>query len=335
MQELHIDEEFKSLIPPLSTEEYEQLEKNVITDGCREPLVVWNGTIIDGHNRYQICTEHDIEFQTVKRDFKDRHDAIRWIILNQFGRRNLTIVQRGELALKLKPIIQKKAKKNQEATQLVGKGIQKKSMVNQNSDKPIDTCKEIAKLAGVSHDTIWKTEKILNEGTQEQINRAREGGKGNSVSAIYKEVVGKSETKLSDNVETKVCKSCGQELPATEFYPGKGDCKSCFNSKTSGSRMKNVKGEVYRIADEYKDVKEEDCIGDLYNVDKEIKHTVSEAVEVLMANIESSMRSLDSTLDYYMELLQDEDNNKKIMTVLSEAATAIENMKGKYSYERL
>lgn len=81
------------------------------------------------------------------------------IIKNQFGRRNLPAYERAKLALKLKPIIQEKAKENQKSTQLIGKGVQTKDMVNQKSDtplKPISTDKELAKIAGVSHDTIHK-----------------------------------------------------------------------------------------------------------------------------------------------------------------------------------
>lgn len=88
---LKINKEFQSLIPPLSIEEYQQLEKNIIADGCREPLVVWQGTIVDGHNRYKICTEHNIPFNIVEKQFDSEEDAIHWIILNLLGRRNTPI----------------------------------------------------------------------------------------------------------------------------------------------------------------------------------------------------------------------------------------------------
>ncbi|MDX5584306.1 MAG: hypothetical protein QNK20_05165, partial [Aureibaculum sp.] len=57
-----INQEFKKLIPKLSIEEFNQLEKNIISDGCRDPLVLWDDTIIDGHNRFEICNKHGIEF---------------------------------------------------------------------------------------------------------------------------------------------------------------------------------------------------------------------------------------------------------------------------------
>ena len=85
-----IDQEFKNLIPRLTSEEYEQLEKNIVAEGCRDALVVWQGTLIDGHNRYEICTKHGEEYGTISMDFDNRDEVIDWIINNQLGRRNLT-----------------------------------------------------------------------------------------------------------------------------------------------------------------------------------------------------------------------------------------------------
>ena len=89
-----IDPEFQALIPPLSPEEREQLEANIKADGCRDPLVVWNGLLLDGHNRHEICTRLNIRFNTVSADLLDRDAAADWIDCNQLGRRNLTPDQR-------------------------------------------------------------------------------------------------------------------------------------------------------------------------------------------------------------------------------------------------
>lgn len=84
---LKVDSDFKQLIPPLSKDELQQLEKNILRDGCREPLCVWNNTILDGHNRYAICTHKQIPF-TIRHIFlKNREEAIAWICANQLGRR--------------------------------------------------------------------------------------------------------------------------------------------------------------------------------------------------------------------------------------------------------
>ena len=159
---MKIDAEFQSLIPPLTFEEKKMLEESILNEGCRDAIVLWGDTIIDGHNRYEICTKHGIPFETVSREFENRNEVIEWIIKNQFGRRNLPLHERARLALRLKPVISEKAKSNkQEAANkmnlIVGNNVSTEICENV---LPIDTQKEIAKAAGVSHDTIAKVEKI-------------------------------------------------------------------------------------------------------------------------------------------------------------------------------
>ena len=66
---LKISMEFKNLIRPLQKKEFLQLEANLLSDGCRDPIVTWKGFIVDGHNRYEICTEHQIPFEVLEMDF--------------------------------------------------------------------------------------------------------------------------------------------------------------------------------------------------------------------------------------------------------------------------
>jgi hypothetical protein len=90
MEEIKIDPEFKSLIPEMAAEEKASLEKSILEEGCRDPLVTWDNILLDGHNRHEICTRHGLDFKTVPKVFKDRDQAKLWIINNQLGRRNLT-----------------------------------------------------------------------------------------------------------------------------------------------------------------------------------------------------------------------------------------------------
>ena len=87
---LKIDEDFKTLIRPLSQDEYLQLEANLLLDGCREPITTWNGIIVDGHNRYEICKKHNIPFAVQPKEFNCREEVIIWICSNQLGRRNIS-----------------------------------------------------------------------------------------------------------------------------------------------------------------------------------------------------------------------------------------------------
>jgi hypothetical protein len=87
--------ELRDYIIPLGDEELFQLERNILKDGCREPLIVWKKTpgqmvLIDGHNRYKICEKHNISFKVKEVSFKDVDEARIWMVENQMGRRNLT-----------------------------------------------------------------------------------------------------------------------------------------------------------------------------------------------------------------------------------------------------
>ena len=92
---LTIDPEFADQIPPLTDEEYKQLEENILAEGAViNPLIVWDGIIVDGHNRFRILQLHpEITFKVHEKDFSDRLEAIAWICKNQLGRRNLTAAQ--------------------------------------------------------------------------------------------------------------------------------------------------------------------------------------------------------------------------------------------------
>jgi phage N-6-adenine-methyltransferase len=182
---IQIDSEFKNLIPPLSSEERQGLESSLLKEGCRDALVLWGEILVDGHNRYEICTQHDIPFKTVQREFKSRDEVIEWIILNQFGRRNLPAHERARLALRLKPVIADRAKENkvEAANKMnVNVGNNVSTEICENV-KPIDTQKELAKIAGVSHDTIAKVERIEEEAPEPVVTASRQGQI--SVNAAY------------------------------------------------------------------------------------------------------------------------------------------------------
>ena len=161
-----IDEEFKNLIPPLSPDEYAQLEENCVKEGIREPLVVWkqddgNSILIDGHNRFKIIAKHMLHYTEIWMQFKDRDEAKAWIIKNQFGRRNLSAYDRSVLALKLKPLIAEKAKERQN--------------LGLKSDEGGRTDEALGKIAGVGKDTIHKVEAIEYKATDRTKQLVREG----------------------------------------------------------------------------------------------------------------------------------------------------------------
>lgn len=88
---IRIDPEFAALCPPLTPEEYSGLEESLLSEGCRDALVVWagEGVLLDGHNRKRICEEYGIGYRVTEARLPDRDAALTWIITNQLGRRNL------------------------------------------------------------------------------------------------------------------------------------------------------------------------------------------------------------------------------------------------------
>jgi len=177
---MKIDNEFKNLIPPLTAEEYAQLEQNCIDYGIRDSLVITalpgesDTVLVDGHNRFEIAQKHNLAYNVRRLDFKDRDAIKEWIIKNQLGRRNIPAYVRAELALKLKPVIAEKAKENQKAAG---------GAVPQKSAKAVDTREELAKAAGVSHDTIHKVEKIQQKAPEEIKEKLRTGEM--SINQVY------------------------------------------------------------------------------------------------------------------------------------------------------
>lgn len=160
-EDIQIDAEFAALIPPLSAEERKQLEENIVEHGgARDPLVVWPKggtlTLLDGHNRYEICARLELPFDIEEMRLADRSHAEEWIIRNQFGRRNLAPYVRIQLVQRLEQTIAARAKASYECNV----GRPKKSAQKSAAIHGVETRVEVAKLAGVSHDTFTKGKKI-------------------------------------------------------------------------------------------------------------------------------------------------------------------------------
>lgn len=231
-----IDSEFQSLIPPLSDDEYERLEKSILSEGVRNPIITWNGTIVDGHNRYHICEEHGIKCPQRERDFPSREAAKIWIIENQFGRRNLSAYDRSALALQLEPLYAAEAKRRQAATQF-GSTVVQNSARPQESGKTID---KLANLAGTSRDTIRKVKVIEAEAAKgnETAIEAREAVKSGekSIHKAYTEVRPKA-----NKADTRpICTICGKPIDDGDAYghnPFKH--KTCATQDTEYHRGSN------------------------------------------------------------------------------------------------
>lgn len=177
---MKINPEFKSLIPPLSQEEYAQLEENLLKNGIREPISLWKDTIIDGHNRYEIAQRHSLLFSTINYEFSNGRDAECWIIKNQFGRRNLPAYMRGALALRLEPLLSEQAKEKERERKTTFQKSEKSYIT------PVNTVKELAKIAGISHDTLSRVKTIETQAPIELKEKVKSGEL--SISQAYQQV---------------------------------------------------------------------------------------------------------------------------------------------------
>lgn len=93
LSQLKIDPEFQKQINPPSFEETHQLEMNILKEErVLNPIITWNGYIVDGHTRYQILRKYP--FEVIEKEFSSRYEALVWICKNQLGRRNLTPEQK-------------------------------------------------------------------------------------------------------------------------------------------------------------------------------------------------------------------------------------------------
>jgi len=154
-----IDPEFKTLIPPLSSDEYAQLEENILAEGCREPFVVWEeeDILLDGHNRLEICGKHNMEYKTKALSLPSRDHAKVWIINNQLGKRNVSDLWKVELAQIKRETLLELGREKYKAT--VGRPNKLVSTVDTNLPKH-STRSEIAKEVGKSTSTVARADYV-------------------------------------------------------------------------------------------------------------------------------------------------------------------------------
>ena len=156
MINLKIDPEFQNQIPPLTDDEYKQLEENILKEGkLLSPLIVWNNTLVDGHNRYAILQKHpEIYFSTMPLRFENREEAIAWICRNQLGRRNLSPEQKRYLLGKQYEAEKKAAKIFRGNQYTLAKKSGGTHDDNHHSGKK--TCDRIAEENGVSRASVLR-----------------------------------------------------------------------------------------------------------------------------------------------------------------------------------
>ena len=187
LSSLKIDPEFSAQILPLSFEELQQLEQNIIAEGrLLNPIITWNGYILDGHTRYRILKKHGfIKFEVEEIQLANKYEALAWICKNQLGRRNLS-PERKKFLLG----------KEYESTKLAVGGqpgnCNKVNRCDQNDhiDSEKRTCERIAVEHGVGSATVRRAEKYMNgvEAADEAAPGAREEILNGKIKAADREI---------------------------------------------------------------------------------------------------------------------------------------------------
>ena len=212
---MRIDEEFQKLIPALTDEELKGLEASILAEGCRDALVVWGDVLVDGHNRYKICMQHDVPFTTVQKEFANRDEALLWILNNQLSRRNLNDFQRIEMVNKYEDAVKARAEERRLAT------LKQNQPVNTDSEKlpeaenketdveklphredavqiGMKSRDELGAMAGVSGSTYEHATAVLENAPEPVVEAAR--NKELSINAAY-EVTKMPEEKQAEVAE--------------------------------------------------------------------------------------------------------------------------------------
>lgn len=171
---ISINEELRSFIDPLTHNEYAALERSLLAEGCRDALVLWGEVLIDGHNRYDICKKHNIEFRTVQNtNFQSLEDVMLWVIDNHLARRSVSDYQRGVLALRKKDIVS--ARVAHKAAEPDSDAAAAPDAPKLPESPPWNTREDVAKAARVSSNTISQIERIQKAATPELVEAVRSG----------------------------------------------------------------------------------------------------------------------------------------------------------------
>jgi len=193
-----IDPEFEALVPPLSKEEYKQLEENILQNRkCRNAIVLYDGSIVDGYNRFKICLEHGITFEVVEMDFPDRMAAKVWMLDNQLGRRNLNDAMRIEIAMLKEEVLRKIAKKKLSAG---GKKGGEKS--SRKASAPEDSNHMATTATSEDNKPLPKTTSHLAESIHVQKELATDAGVGKGTLHRYTQIKDEGNPALLEQVQS-------------------------------------------------------------------------------------------------------------------------------------
>ena len=180
-----VNEELKAYIEPLTGDEHEALERSILAEGCRDALVLWGDVLVDGHNRYGICQQHGLPFQTVQNPhFQSMEDVHLWMIDQHLGRRSVSDFQRGVLALRKREIeadrLSRKTAAPADSSHAAAPGDADNAAGADGGSAlpaptPLNSREAIAKAARLSSSQVVMIEKIQKQAAPELVAAVKSG----------------------------------------------------------------------------------------------------------------------------------------------------------------
>lgn len=284
---LKINPEFRDKIPPLTPDEFSKLEENILADGeVREPLVVWDDTIIDGHHRWKIIQKHpEIPYKVKQMSFPDKYAAIVWMCKNQIGRRNISEVQRD--------VLFGEAQKAGKLTKGGDRGNQYTKVAKRQNDalpKAEKTSKRIAREFGVGYRTVERAEQFLDG-----LNAAEEVVPG------FKEAVLTGDIKVKKNEVAAIKKIPEPERPAAVEAILNGDSPKKKSHNPAGYSKENRanRAAIAQIAAE------------MYDPNSYPDYGISELVSEIQVNAEAYIRQVRRTAEIRKNVISESGENRK------------------------
>lgn len=325
--DLRIDPEFRDKIPPLTDDEYRQLEENIVSDGeIYEPIVVWDGTIVDGHNRWKIHLDHpDIPFRTKEMQFADKWAAFDWMYRKQLGRRNLTDEQRTYLLGKLY-----ESRKRSKGASDGFRGNQHTNVVKEEKLLLPNTAEQIGAEVGVSHDTVKKAEKFSNgvdaiRGLSPAAADTILQGKANLTKKTVREFT-KQDTDtqvaivdaIENNKPVPNIQNKKKSTPAKQPEPIVEEPSQTEEPQKPKQYGRRENQQVYALIDSVYD--------SMLGKTPAPEYTVDDLVDEVRINAEDYIRVLRNTLAYRSTVLNTEENRTRVRDTVRNIQKEIERI---------
>ena len=305
--QFRIDHEFENKIPPIGEDEFKQLRENILAAGeVYEPLVVWDGVLVDGHNRWKVIQEHpEVKWRTREMDFSDKWAAFEWMYKNQLGRRNLTEEQRTYMIGKMY-----EARKNTEAFKGNQYTVQSGDGQNVHSqprrEQRNGTSGEIGKEFGMDGRTVRRAEKFakgvdaLREVNPEAADKVL-NGKAKVTKADIQEIG------TSDQKDVEVyADAILNEMPISPLSTAKKVTKVRVNTPEDMENLQKI----------------EAIVADMYDPTTAPEFTIDLLIDDIEVNAEIYVELLANTLKDRQALVTDE-NKPRIAAAINKVVENI------------